>query len=361
MNSPFFANPKIAHLLPPEVAHRAAIKALGAGLFRSQQKIHTSLSQEIVGLTFQNPVGIAAGFDKDAEVPEHILGAGFGFAEIGTITPRPQPGNPKPRVFRIKEKNALINRLGFNNGGHDAAFERLSRLRNSSKSLSGPVGINIGANKDTEDFVADYVLGLKRFAPLADYFTLNISSPNTPGLRKLQHGEALKSLFDRISEARTALETQPPVFLKIAPDLDDAMIEDICGAFNGSGFEGLIVSNTTLARDAVAGLTHADEAGGLSGMPLAHPSTIVLAKVRQYVGDQPILIGVGGVHDTHSAIGKFEAGANLIQLYTALIYEGFGLADRINHGLADYLSKENHGSVADIVGKRTSFWAGGGV
>lgn len=350
---------KIAHMLPPEWAHRIAIKSLKLGLFPTKlTPPPLSLQQDILGLTFKNPLGIAAGFDKNAEVPLEIMGAGFGFSEIGTITPRAQYGNPRPRVFRLVEHEALINRLGFNNEGHAAAKQRLQAIT----SRPGPIGINIGANKDSEDFIADYEQGIAAFSALADYFTINISSPNTPGLRGLQYGDALTELFERLSKARDVAEKEdgkrPPVFLKIAPDLDDDMQGAIASAFTQSGFEGLIISNTTLARETVVGHYFAEQAGGLSGKPLTHQSTIILAKMRQCLGPDPVIIGVGGIHDGQSALDKLEAGANLIQLYSALTYRGFGLADQINHFLADHLRNNSITNIADIIGQKNTFWAG---
>lgn len=347
----------LGHLLPPEIAHRAALNALKLGLFKSRNPQKARLAQEFFGLQFNNPIGVAAGFDKDAEVPLDVMNAGFGFTEVGTLTPLPQPGNPKPRIFRLKEHQALINRFGFNSQGHDAAYERLTKI----KERSGPIGINIGANKTSEDFVDDYEQGILKFAGLADYFTVNISSPNTPGLRDLQYGEALKTLVNRIAKARdTAFEKhqkRPPVFLKIAPDLDDAMLDTIVEAFEISGFEGLIVSNTTLERSAVKHHKFGHEAGGLSGRPLAHASTIMLAKVRQRVGRDILLIGVGGIHNTQTALDKIKAGANLIQLYSALTFQGFGLANTINDGLDSYLGQSEYDHISALMGIETDIWA----
>lgn len=347
----------IGHLLPPEAAHRAAIHALQLGLFRSKNRNGSCLAQNLMGLDFSNPLGVAAGFDKDAEVPIEVLRSGFGFTEVGTITPLPQPGNAKPRIFRLKEYEALINRFGFNSQGHAAAYDRLLKI----KSRPGPIGLNIGANKNTEDFVNDYVKGIHQFTDIADYFTINISSPNTPGLRDLQYGESLNSLVLRLSEARAeAFEThkkRPPVLLKIAPDLDDNMLDAIVKAYEISGFEGLIISNTTLSRASVDTHPYAEEMGGLSGRPLAHASTVMLAKTRQRVGADPILVGVGGIYDVTTALDKIKAGANLIQLYSALTYQGFGLADKINSGIEAHLSALGQKRVDDIRGTEVDDWA----
>lgn len=347
----------IGHLLPPETAHRAAIHGLKLGMFKSKSGNKPCLQQNLMGLHFNNPLGIAAGFDKDAEVPIEVLQAGFGFTEVGTITPLPQPGNDKPRIFRIKEQQALINRFGFNSQGHATAFDRLSLI----KERTGPIGVNIGANKTADDFVDDYVTGIHKFNDIADYFTVNISSPNTPGLRDLQYGESLKSLVMRISEARDkafeAHQKRPPVLLKIAPDLDDQMLDAIVGAFEISGFEGLIVSNTTLSRASVEDHRHASETGGLSGRPLARASTAMLAKTRQLVGPNTILVGAGGIHDVTTALDKLKAGANLIQLYSALTYQGFGLADKINSGIEAYLNQQGIQNIKDIQSIEVEKWA----
>lgn len=340
--------------MDPETAHGATITALRLGLGPEQAhadapELHTVLC----GLDLKNPVGMAAGFDKNAEVPRPLGKMGFGMVEIGTVTPRPQDGNPKPRLFRISSANGVVNRMGFNNEGHQAAFARLKGLR-----VPAALGVNIGANKDSEDFVADYVAGVQKFADLADYLTANISSPNTPGLRNLQADEALRRLLGELLGARAKARTRVPVFLKIAPDLDETALDGIAKVVLATDLDGLIVSNTTLSRDPVAGLDNAEQAGGLSGQPLFDLSTQKLAQMRQRVGDLPI-IGVGGIHSPQSALAKFEAGANAIQLYSALVFGGLDLLDTIKRGLVAAVRADAKTNIAQLVGRRTADWAAG--
>lgn len=340
--------------LDPETAHGVSIRALKAGLLPPCPTVNEArLAVELAGLNFPNPVGLAAGYDKNAEVPDAILKLGFGFTEIGTITPRPQPGNPKPRLFRLVEERGVINRLGFNNEGHAAALQRLEARRNRS----GIVGINIGANKDSEDFVADYVQGVKTFAHLASYFTVNISSPNTPGLRNLQAGEALERLLGEVFEARSKTSRQPPVFLKLAPDLDKAAVKEIAKVINRSQLDGVMLSNTTLSRQGVKHHRHAGEAGGLSGQPLFERSTIMLARFREALGDRFPLIGIGGVCDGKTAWAKFEAGASLVQLYSCMVYEGPQIARNICKDLVARMDGEGIAGISEITGAKTAEWA----
>ena len=339
----------------PETAHGLAMKALKTGAVPClAADADPRLSLTVAGLIFPNPLGVAAGFDKNAEVPDALLRLGFGFTEAGTITPRPQAGNPKPRIFRLPDDRAVINRLGFNTEGHDAAWQRLD-----ARSGAGIVGINIGANKDTNDKAADYVAGLNRFYELATYFTVNISSPNTPGLRDLQARDALADLLARVGEARLARieETgrRVPIFLKIAPDIPEADLDDIAAEVLDTGMDGIIVGNTTLSR---AGLARdPGEAGGLSGRPLYARSTILLAKTRQRVGPDLALIGVGGVDDAASALAKIEAGADLVQLYTGMIYQGPQIAKRICRGLSAILDETGAASIADFRSRGIDAWA----
>ncbi|HUH77566.1 MAG TPA: quinone-dependent dihydroorotate dehydrogenase, partial [Devosia sp.] len=295
----------------------------------------------------------AAGFDKNAEVARPLALLGFGMVEIGTVTPRPQVGNPRPRLFRLPEVHGVINRMGFNNEGHEAVFQRLSSVR-----VPAALGVNIGANKDSEDFVADYVLGVQRFAALADYLTVNISSPNTPGLRNLQSDEALQRLLGEVLAARAKAKIRVPVLLKIAPDLDEAALDAIARIVLATDLDGLIVSNTTTTRATVSGLAHAQEAGGLSGKPLFDLSTQRLAQMRQRVGDLPI-IGVGGIHSPQTALAKFEAGANAVQLYSAMVFGGLDLLDRIKRGLVAAIRAEGKTNIAQLVGTKTADWAAG--
>ena len=340
--------------MDPETAHGATITALRLGLAPEQShpdgaELHTRLC----GLELGNPVGMAAGFDKNAEVARPLALMGFGMVEIGTVTPRPQAGNPRPRLFRIAEADGVINRMGFNNDGHEAVFARLKGQR-----VAAALGVNIGANKDSPDFVADYVLGVQRFADLADYLTVNVSSPNTPGLRDLQGDEALRHLLGEVLAARAKAKTRVPVFLKIAPDLDENALDSIARTVLATDLDGLIVSNTTISRDGVAGRENASEVGGLSGKPLFAASTRRLAQMRQRVGDLPI-IGVGGIHDPQTALAKFEAGANAIQLYSALVFSGLDLLDRIKRGLVAAVRAEGKTNIAQLVGTRTADWAEG--
>jgi dihydroorotate dehydrogenase len=339
-----------------ETAHRATINALKFGLAPSGSPAPANLATRFCGLDLANPLGMAAGFDKNAEVFTALSKVGFGFVEVGTVTPRAQQGNPAPRVFRIPETMGVINRLGFNNEGHVAARERLK-----GRAAGSVVGVNIGANKDSTDFVADYVVGVKTFAPLADYLAVNISSPNTPGLRDLQTGEALSALLGAVLEARASQTRQPPILVKIAPDLDERQMDAIARTVLESGIDGLIVSNTTISRDAVAGLKNAGEAGGLSGKPLFNLATRRLAQMRQRLGNDFPLVGVGGVHSAQSAIAKFEAGANVVQLYSALVYGGLEMVEEIKTGLSHEIAARGLGGVADLTNAAVSDWAEGRV
>jgi dihydroorotate dehydrogenase len=343
--------------LDPETAHGLSIRALKSRILPAAPASDPRLAVTIAGLEFPNPVGLAAGFDKNAEVPDAMLRLGFGFTEAGTVTPRPQAGNPRPRIFRIVEKNAVVNRLGFNNEGHAAALRRLE----SRAGKGGIVGVNIGANKDSADFAADYVAGIEAFWNVASYFTANISSPNTPGLRSLQAADALRELLARVLGRRSELAAKTglhrSVFLKIAPDLDNAQMEGIADVVRGSALDGLIVSNTTIGRAGVEGRPHWQEAGGLSGQPLFERSTIVLARMRQLTGPELPIIGVGGVDSAATAIAKLEAGANLVQLYTGMIYRGPGLACEITRGLVTEIERRGVSSVTAFTGTNTAQWA----
>ncbi|MBL1406703.1 MAG: dihydroorotate dehydrogenase (quinone) [Hyphomicrobiales bacterium] len=342
--------------LDPEAAHNASIKALKSGLLPSCAAINDPrLVQSIGGLNFPNPLGLAAGYDKNAEVPDAVLKLGFGFTEIGTITPRAQTGNPKPRMFRLVNDQGVINRLGFNNAGHDAALKRLE----VRKENTGIVGINIGANKDSQDFTADYETGIKNFAHLANYFTVNISSPNTPGLRNLQTAQSLTLLLERIFIALDAsgVKNKPPVFLKLAPDLISKDIKSIAKVVNKSSLSGLMVSNTTLARNGLLDTKTAEQQGGLSGRPLFERSTIVLARFAKVISKDIPLIGIGGIDSAETAWQKMEAGASLLQLYSGMIYNGPGLPNKIIKGLTKRLDQEGISHINDIVGTKTDVWA----
>jgi dihydroorotate dehydrogenase len=339
----------LLRLLDAESAHRATIAALkilplrGAPTHKVPQ-----LFVSAFGLDFPNPVGLAAGFDKNAEVAGAMLALGFGFVEVGTLTPRPQPGNPRPRAFRLQEDRAVVNRYGFNNDGHASAHARLAARR-----AQGIVGVNIGANKDSSDRGGDYVKGVETFADVASYFTINVSSPNTPGLRDLQEPDALRELLARVLEARERAAKRRPVLLKIAPDLTPDQLDGIVRVARDAPIDGMIVSNTTISRPATLRSSLARESGGLSGAPLFSLSTRVLAQTFLRVEGQFPLIGVGGIDGSDAAFAKIEAGATLVQLYSALAYEGPGLVARIERGLLKRLSQENT-SLAHIIGRRAA-------
>ena len=330
--------------LDAERAHKLTIRAL-AGWARAGSPLAAGagdpvLRTRVAGIDFANPVGLAAGVDKDARAIRAWHALGFGSAEVGTLTPLPQPGNPRPRIFRLVEDRAVINRLGFNNGGLAAALTRVPAKR------SGVLGINVGANKDAADRVADYVAGVTAAAPLADYVTINISSPNTPGLRDLQHGAALAELL----AACTAARGTTPLFLKVAPDLDPATIDGIARAVIDARVDALIVGNTTVSRPPLRSAAKG-ETGGLSGAPLASLAAARLRDVRSATGGAVPLVAVGGIGSAEEAYARIRAGASLIQLYTALVYEGPGLPARIAAGLATLLKRDGFGSVAEAVGR----------
>jgi dihydroorotate dehydrogenase len=303
------------------------------------------LEVKALGLSFPNPIGLAAGFDKDARVPDAMLKLGFGFVECGTVTPKPQAGNPRPRLFRLSEDRAVINRMGFNNRGMDAAARNLTLRRKS-----GIVGINIGANKETTDRIADYARSFARLAPLADYVTVNVSSPNTPGLRGLQNRQELSQLLAALTEAR-ANTAHKPLLLKIAPDLDEHALDDITQVVTASRIEGVIVSNTTVARPMLKG-AHAQETGGLSGRPLFQPSTEILRQMRARLPKDVVLIGVGGISSGRDAYEKIRAGASLVQLYTALVYQGPGLVAGIKRDLLALLAADGFSSISEASARR---------
>ena len=344
--------------LAPEQAHEVTLKGLEAGVYpRDTRAPDPRLEVKLAGLAFPNPIGIAAGFDKDARVPDAVLGMGCGFAEIGTVTPKPQTGNPTPRVFRLVEQNGLINRLGFNNGGHAAALERLQRRGAAAR---GIVGVNIGANKDSADRTADYVAGLETFWDVASYFMVNISSPNTPGLRDLQAPAALDELLARVMAARATRAAggkTRPVFVKIAPDVAEDDLPAIAARLEANGVDAIAVSNTTLARPGLDQVATAEEAGGLSGRPLFHRSTVMLARVHQLTGGRIPLIGIGGIDSPGSALAKIEAGATLLQLYTGLIYEGPGLIGQMKQHLAEAVQHAGVETITALTGGRSAAWA----
>jgi dihydroorotate dehydrogenase len=344
-------------MLEPERAHRIALKA--ARLRPKRPPAVTAdprLKVNALGLDFPNPVGLAAGLDKDGRVPDAMLGMGFGFVEVGTVTPLPQEGNPAPRLFRLPSDRALINRLGFNNEGHEAALERLDRRAGRG----GIVGVNIGANRDSEDRLFDYYAGVRLFAPIASYLTVNVSSPNTPGLRELQGGEALDALLRRVAAARTEAAEEcgrrAPLLLKIAPDLDDDSLSTLIATVKEHRVDGLILANTTVKRPDLKSRRHTKELGGLSGRPLFEITTAMLARARQLAGPELVLVGAGGVDGAGAAWSKIAAGADLVQLYTALIYEGPSLPKRIAAELVKRLEERNIKAITDVRGIETERW-----
>jgi dihydroorotate dehydrogenase len=336
----------LVRLLDPEAAHGLAVRMLKTGLVPCQPRVdHPALAVKVWGLNFLNPVGLAAGFDKNAEVPDAMLGQGFGFVEIGSVTPRPQPGNPKPRMFRLPEDQAVINRMGFNNEGLDAVAARLAARRRT-----GIVGANLGKNKDTEDAAEDYAIGAARLAPLSDYLVVNVSSPNTPGLRALQGRTPLERLLARTRAAIPAGAKHRPLLLKIAPDLAEADLADIAAVAMAGGCDGLIVSNTTVSRPETLVSAHRAETGGLSGAPLFDMSTQVLRRMYRLTGGNVPLIGVGGIASGLDAYVKIRAGASLVQVYSALVYQGMGLVTRIKRELVDLLARDGFSRITDAVG-----------
>ncbi|WP_439528269.1 quinone-dependent dihydroorotate dehydrogenase [Pannonibacter sp.] len=346
------------HCLDAEAAHGVTIRALAAGLHpRTDNARYKSLAQTVLGLDFPNPLGMAAGFDKNGEVPDAVLGLGFGFAEVGTVTPLAQAGNPKPRLFRLPADCGVINRFGFNNEGHAALLARLEARRRRG----GLVGVNVGANKDTADRVADYVAGIRTFAAVASYFTVNISSPNTPGLRDLQAKEALDALLAAVMMERdrgaVAAGRKVPVLLKIAPDVSSEGLEDIAEAVQRHAVDGLIVSNTTLSRVGLRDAATGKEAGGLSGRPLFRRSTIVLARTRKLVGPDLPIIGVGGIDSPEAAFTKITAGATLLQLYSALVFKGPQLVTDILAHLDTELRRRGLSNLSEVRSANVDGWA----
>lgn len=333
------------HVLDPEDAHRFTIRALAAGLGPRGGADDPILATEVAGLKLPNCVGLAPGFDKNAEVFGPMLRAGFGFVECGTVTPLPQAGNPRPRLFRLTEDRAVINRMGFNNEGLEPFAARLARRG------PGVVGANIGANKDAEDRIGDYVTGLTRLWGLASYFTINISSPNTPGLRALQTRAALEELLGRLASARDGLpaEGRVPMFLKVAPDLEDGEVEAIVETVVANGLSGIIVSNTTISRPPLAS-RHAGETGGLSGAPLTTLANEMLGCFHQAAAGRVALIGAGGIGSGEQAYARIRAGASAVQLYSAMVFGGPGLVTRIKRDLAACLRRDGFASVAQAVG-----------
>jgi dihydroorotate dehydrogenase len=340
---------RLLSLADPETAHGLSLWALAHGLAPVQREADDPvLATRVWGRDFANPVGLAAGFDKDAVAADALLRAGFGFVEVGSITPRPQPGNPKPRIFRLRPDLAVINRLGFNSRGAEAARGRLEVLRRQA--LPGPLGVNLGKNKESADAAGDYAAAARLLAPFADYLVVNVSSPNTPGLRALQGRAELEELIDRVRAALAETSPMPPLVLKIAPDLAPEDLRDIAAVSLERGLDGLIATNTTIARPPELVGRARDEAGGLSGRPLFGPSTRILAETYRLTEGRIPIVGVGGIASGADAYAKIRAGASLVQLYTALIYEGPRLVRRIKRELAELLRRDGFARVQEAVG-----------
>ena len=331
--------------LPPELAHKVALSALRGTPEGLKKPDDARLATKLFGLDFPNPLGLAAGFDKSAVAASKLLSMGFGFVEIGTLTPQPQSGNPEPRLFRLAADHAIVNRMGFNNDGFLRAHARLANAVGR-----GIVGVNLGPNRDSRDRIGDYVGGVSRFADVASYFSINVSSPNTAGLRDLQERAALDELIARVIDARDAAASQRPVLIKISPDLDLLRLDDIVSVAIARGADGIIVSNTTISRPVGLRSREAEQGGGLSGRPLFSMSTRLLARAHLRCEGAMPLIGVGGIEDFTTALAKIEAGASLVQVYTGFIYKGPRLIDCILAGLVDEVDRRKVGGVAALVG-----------
>lgn len=339
----------LLHAMDAEDAHRLTIKGLKTGLYPAcRQQDDPRLAVTLWGKTFSNPVGLAAGFDKNAEVIAPMLGMGMGFVEVGTVTPKPQIGNPRPRVFRDPNNNAVINRMGFPNDGL-AVFKR--NVENFRRKQNGMLGLNIGMNKDQGEPAKDYTLLIREVGALADYMTVNISSPNTPGLRNLQEPEFLQPLLTELIAERNKLGNKPPLLVKLAPDLSEQQQADIAAALKNTGIDGLILTNTTLDRPDYLSAGFREEKGGLSGTPLTQKSTAIIRTFYKLTGGVLPIIGAGGISSAQDAYDKIRAGASLTQLYSALVYHGPGLIQDIKKGLVELLQKDGFNGVSDAVGK----------
>lgn len=341
------------HALDAETAHKATLRALAMGLHpRDKNSADPILAQTLWNLEFKNPVGMAAGFDKNAEALDGIFALGFGFVEAGTVTPRPQTGNPRPRVFRDPAARAVINRMGFPNDGMNAFTRHYRAFREKGRNRAGIVGINIGKNKDTEDAAADYLTLIERFAPMADYLAVNVSSPNTPGLRALQGREYLLPMLDALLGRRALVcgPKQPPLLVKFAPDLTQDECEDIAKTVLEAGIDGLILTNTTIARPDTLATGFAQQQGGLSGAPLRDRATETIRAFYALTGGRLPIIGAGGISSATDAYAKIRAGASLVELYTALVYHGPALVGDIKSGLADLLRRDGFGSITEAIG-----------
>ena len=344
---------KALHQVDPERAHTLALAAMKMGVVPLSGLVSTDrLKTTFCGMEMTNPVGLAAGYDKNAQVVDALTQAGFGFVEVGAVTPRAQPGNPKPRLFRLTEDQAVINRYGFNNEGMEAAAARLTRR---SRRRPVPVGLNLGANKDSDDRAADFAKVLATCGPLVDFATVNVSSPNTEKLRDLQGAEALRALLTGVLEVRDTLGKYTPIFLKIAPDLTDQELAEVAEVAMEVKIDAIIATNTTLGREGLKSASMG-EAGGLSGAPLFEKSTRVLARLSQLTDGEMPLVGVGGIGSAEEAYQKIRAGAHVVQLYSALAYKGLSLVEEIALGLDDLLARDGFAHVSDAVGTGREDW-----
>ncbi|XP_052866373.1 dihydroorotate dehydrogenase (quinone), mitochondrial [Anopheles cruzii] len=346
----------VVRLIPPETAHDLAVLAVKWKLFRPPSHDTERLRTKLLGMTFANPIGIAAGFDKHGEAVDGLHRIGFGFVEIGSVTPEPQPGNPRPRIFRLNEDKAIVNRYGFNSEGHDVVYDRLRESRDQQSPEGRAVlGINLGKNKLSPNAVQDYVQGIKRFGALADYLVINVSSPNTPGLRTMQSKSTLQTLLMEVLRARNDLpkSDQRPVLLKLAPDLSDEDLKEIVDVVRSKAcsVDGLIVSNTTIDRPSTLRSINAGQLGGLSGPPLKQRSTTMIAKVYKLTEGQIPIIGVGGVFTGEDAFEKIQAGASAVQLYTSFIFHGPPVVNKIKRELDRLLEENGYANVQEAVGK----------
>lgn len=339
----------VVHSFDPELSHKLAVKANKYGLIpKSSYKDPSLLNNKVWGIDFQNPIGMAAGFDKDAEAVDGLLKLGFGFVEVGSVTPLPQSGNERPRVFRLSSNKAIINRYGFNSEGHEAVLERLKSVKRSA----GVVGVNLGKNRDSPDPVGDYTQGIRIFSPVADYLVINVSSPNTPGLRDWQRKDQLKELLVKVKAARDEQSVRPPLLLKLAPDLSLSELEDVASLITSPQcrVDGLVISNTSTERSAELEAELAKEKGGLSGAPIARASTSMIATMYRLTKGAIPIIGVGGVFTGADALDKIKAGASLIQLYTAFIYHGPPRIPKLKKELAELLESEGYRNISEAIG-----------
>ncbi|KAL6262764.1 hypothetical protein P5V15_005554 [Pogonomyrmex californicus] len=345
----------LVQLIDPEIAHNLAVKMLKYDLVQKQKAEDPNLLRTtVLGLQFKNPIGMAAGFDKQGEAVEGLHKIGFSFVEIGSVTPKPQPGNPKPRVFRLPEDNAVVNRYGFNSDGHDVVWKRLKRLK-ENKNFNGILGVNLGKNKDTIDAIQDYIDGIKRFMDVADYFVINVSSPNTPGLRSLQNKKNLEELLFKINAARKLMGSKQPLLLKLAPDLSDSERQDVADIILNEKYrvDGLILCNTTITRSNLIN-PNKQESGGLSGAPLTNLSTAMISDMYRRTRGRIPIIGVGGVFSGSDVYDKIKAGASLVQLYTSYIYNGPPIVSKIKRELCEILETNGFSSVTDAIGKEAN-------